>query len=317
MRPAPPRMASFMGSPLLDEAELGEAVAEDGGAVGVGLAEGKAVDGADLAHHGEGGLDGDGVGVAEEVAEERIPRLVEGAGTGEVALEGEADHLGHLGGDDVRGDGDDALGADGNHGEGKGVVAGENGEVGGNLADGGDAVDATAGFLDGADVGVLGEALDDGEGNLLGGAAGHVVEHDGDAEVGDGGEVAVEALGVGLVVVRGDLKGGVDAEADDFLGEEDGLFGGVGAGAGDDLGLAGDGLDGGLDDLKVVGGAEGGTFASGADGADAGNALFELPLDEGAERAVVNGTVVVEGGDEGGVDTFERDHGECSFWGRV
>ena len=128
--------------------------------------------------------------------------------------------------------------------------------------------------------------------------------------------MAVEALGRGLVVVGGDLERGVRAVGDRVARELDGLARGVAARAGDDLHAAGRVLDGLADHFLVLLVVEGGGFAGGADGADAGDAGGGLGLDERAERAVVDGAVLVERRDEGGVGALE--HGVRPFaWERA
>ena len=148
------------------------------------------------------------------------------------------DHLVALPGHDVGPHGDDAAAADGQQGQGDVVVAGPEGEVGPHaVGDPHGVGHVAAGLLDAADVGVLRQPLHGLRGDGAAGAAGDIVEDGGDGHrVGHGGEVAVHALLVGLVVVGGDEQQAVGPQ---LLGPQALLhhgLGAVGASAGDDRG---------------------------------------------------------------------------------
>ena len=111
--------------------------------------------------------------------------------------------MGHLLGDGVGSDGDEAGAADGKRGQGEGVVAGEDLEGAWGFGDElGDLREVAAGLLDADDVGDFGEAKD-GVGLEVGtGAAGDVVEQDRQVGgLGDGAEVLLLAFLAGAVVV--------------------------------------------------------------------------------------------------------------------
>ena len=84
-----------------------------------------------------------------------------------------------------------------------------------------------------------------------------------------------------------------------------GLGGGIGSGAGDNLHASGVVLDGNADDFEMFVGSDGGRFAGGPDGNDSGDTSSSLAIDEGAESVVINGAVA-ERGDERGVSAFEH-----------
>ena len=216
------------------------------------------------AHQFSGGLDGDGVGFDEEVREKPIVLEVEAAGFVPAASGGGVDEVGHGARDDVGGDADDANRTDSHHGQGEAVIAGQHGDVAGGL-DAADAVHAAAGFLDADHVRMPGQRSDGGHGNFAGGAPGHIVEHDWQAEVGHRREVADQAGLRGLVVVGGDLERAVGADLPGPPGQLQGFRCGVAAGARDDFDAAGGGLYGDADDLDVFMMVQGGRLAGGAD----------------------------------------------------
>ena len=172
-------------------------------------------------------------------------------------------------------------------GDGERVVAADDGDV----AEGEDfasEVEGAGGFLDGDDVGVLGEARDSRRGHGDARSAGDVVEDDGQIDaVGQGHEVAVEAFLAGLVVVGIDGEPGGGAGLPGEGVEFDGLGGGVGADAGDDRDAAARRGDGGFDDALVLGPVEGGRFAGGSDGDEAVDAAGDLAFDLFAEAVLV------------------------------
>lgn len=88
-----------------------------------------------------------------------------------------------------------------------------------------------SGFLDAHDIGhVTGDAGHGGGQHVAAGAAGHVVQDDGHGHFGtDGLEVLVQAFLRGLVVIGGDVQGGVRPDIFGELGQRDGFAGVVGA----------------------------------------------------------------------------------------
>ena len=138
------------------------------------------------------------------------------------------------------------------------------------------------GFLDAHDIGhVTGDAGHGGGQHVAAGAAGHVIQDDGHGHFGtDGLEVLVQAFLRGLVVIGGDVQGGVRPDIFGELGQRDGFAGVVGARAGDDGNAFVDLLDADADSgFMLVVGHRGG-FAGGAAGHEAVDALFDLPFDE-------------------------------------
>lgn len=123
---------------------------------------------------------------------------------------------------------------------------------------------------------------------------GDVVEHDGEADVGDGGEVLDEAGLRGLVVVGGDLEGAVRADFFGAAGEVEGFGGGVGAGAGEDFEAAGGGFHGDADDFDVFVVVQRGGFAGGADRHQTIHAVGHLKFNQLAQALVVDFTRAVE-----------------------
>ena len=228
-------------------------------------------------------------------------------GLGCVACEVVADEAGDLGGDEVRGDADHADRTDREERQGERVVAGEDFEFrregGAELVH---ALDAAAGFLDGDDVFEIAcEADGRLDGDLDAATAGDAVKNERDFDrLRDGGEVAVEALGAGLVVVGGHEQGGVGTGFFGGLGEVDRLGGGVRAGSGDDLATAGGGFDRDLDDAQVLVVIECRRLAGGSDGDDSRDAAGDLLLDEGLEGGDVE-LAVAKGRDERGVGSCE------------
>ena len=162
-----------------------------------------------------------------------------------------------------------------------------------SAADFGDLSDVSAGFLDGGDVGQLGETQQGIGLDVDAGAAGDVVEHDGLIDgFGDGLEVLVLALLGGLVVVGRGGEDGVDAlDFGGFGGFADGLGGGVGGCTGDDGDASGGDLDGDLDDLAPFVVREGGSFSGGSAGNQEVDSGFDLPGYERAQRFVIDRSI--------------------------
>jgi len=162
-------------------------------------------------------------------------------------------------------------------------------------------------------VRVLGQFGDGGHGDFAAGAAGDVVEHDRQAEVGHGRKVLDQAGLGGLVVVGGDLQGAVHAHGLRLGGQFEGFGGGIGPGAGDDLHAPGGGFHDDADHLEVLVHVEGGGFAGGAHGHEAVDAARDLEFDQLAEPTVVDRAVAAEGGDECGICAWK--HGFCLLLG--
>jgi len=148
-----------------------------------------------------------------------------------------------------------------------------------------------------------GQALDQGDGDVTRRAARHVVQDDGQPEVGDGGKVAVEPFGRRLVVVGRHLERRVCAAGLRGLRELDRLLRGVRAGAGDDLDTVGGVLGRDPDDFDVLLDGQRRRFAGGADRHDPGHPPGDLHVDQLAEADIVDGTVLVERRDDGGIGT--------------
>ena len=178
------------------------------------------------------------------------------------------------------------------------MKSGEDGEVRHEVLDGAHAIDRAGGLLDGDDVRMLREPRDDRERNFLARAPRHVVEDDGQPQVGDRHEVAVEPFRVRLVVVGRHLEARVcAAHRNRRLRERDGLGGRVRARARDDLDLARREFDGLLDHLVVLFVREGRRLAARPHRADALDAARDLFSHDGRKPAVVNRAVLCERGD--------------------
>ena len=196
-----------------------------------------------------------GAGFAEHDVVNGDELFVQAACFCDVAGEGGAAHVGEEFGGDVGGDGDDAVAAAEQEGQGSGVVAGVDGEAFGGAVDEVDfAGKGAAGFFDAGDVGDLCQAQDGVVVHVDDGAAGYVVDDHGDVYgFGDGFEVAVDAFLRGFVVVGDDGECGVGACFFGGLGEFDGFDGVVGACAGDDGDAFGGVFDGCFDDEGLFG----------------------------------------------------------------
>ena len=261
---------------------------------------------------GEGKFYGNGVGFDEEIFEEGVEFGVKGASFGVIAFEGGVDEGDDFGGDEIGGDADDADGACGDEGEGEGVVAGEDiegsGESGAECAD---AFDRAAGFFDGEDIGEgFGEASGEIDADFDAAAAGDGVEDDGNfGGFGDFRVVMEEAFLGGFIVIGSDDEGGGAAEFFGLDGEIDGFGGGIGAGAADDLAASFGEFDGEIDDVEMFVVGEGGGFARGADGDDAGDTGGDLGFDEMSEGVLID-EIVFERGDESGKSSRKHRKGE-------
>src|SRR5699024_3656303 len=134
-----------------------------------------------LAHHIQGGLDGNGIDLHEEaVGQSQILHRC-GQSLLPAALQVVHDHVVDLPGHDIGPHGDDAAAADGEEGDGDVVVAAPEGKVGADaVGDLHGVGHITAGFLDAADIGVLGKALHILHGDGAAGTARDVIEDAGD-----------------------------------------------------------------------------------------------------------------------------------------
>ena len=136
--------------------------------------------------------------------------------------------------------------------------------------------------------------------------SGDVVENAGDVDrVCHCSEVAVNTLGVALIVVRGDDQKAVRPQ---LLRPQALLqhgLGAVGAGAGDDGNASAHGLHHALEDGVVLLMGHGGAFAGGAQGEDGVGLAFQVPLDQLLELAEVYRAVVLEGRDQGYDGAFQ------------
>ena len=210
-------------------------------------------------------------------------------------------HLPHDAGDDVGGHRDDALGPQGHHGHHLVVVARPDVEVvPAQVAGVGQQGEVSAGLLHAVDLGVLGENLIalGGEGHA--GAAGHVVEDDGQlGAVGDVLIVLHKPRLAALVVVGGDVEQRVRPGVLGVEGQVHGGGGVVAPRAGDDLHPVVHPLDAVLHHSDVLPDGHGGRFAGGAAHADGVHTALDLIVDEAAEGVVVDIPVGVKGGGNG------------------
>ena len=115
----------------------------------------------------------------------------------------------------------------------------------------------------------------------------------------------VETFLRGLVVVRANLEGGIDAHFFRFLGQVDGLGRGVSACSCDDLHPAGIVLDCDANNLEVLLRADRWGFSGGSDWDDAGNPCGRLAINECAEGVVIDGAIA-KGSDECGMSACEH-----------
>ena len=269
------------------------------------------------AHHVERSLRRNRIHFIEERVHEVEAADLLGGRFGGAAREPVGAHLRTGGGVDVGVDADDARAAHAHDGDRDVVVAGPHLEVGAEEA--GDlhgVAHVARSFLDAADVRVLREALDDGDRDGAARAARHVVE---DAGHGDGvgrvGEVAVHALGVGLVVVRGDDEERVGAHRLVAAAHLDLRGRAVGARADDDGHASRDRVDRVAHDGGVLLVRHRGVFTRRAERENGARAAGDLALDEMGEGFEVHASVFVEGrdhGDDGASDVFELHRGSTS-----
>ena len=224
-------------------------------------------------------------------------------------------------GDQVRGTRDGARGA---HGVGSGDLAvGADEDVDvvalGSVDVALKVVHVAGAVLDALDVVHLGELGHDLGGDVLAGALGDVVEHDGDVHaLGDHGEVVLELVVADAHEVRVDDREGVGADGLGALGHLDGVLGGAGAGAHVHGHATGDLLDDELRELNLLVGGAHEELAVGAKGKDAVGAGGDDLLDELLAGLVVDGlrVVTVERGDDGDDDALELRHAvSCLNWG--
>ena len=220
-------------------------------------------------------------------------------------------HAGH----NIGVDGDDTAAADAHEGDGDVVIAGVQGEVRSDaVGDLHGVGHIAAGLLDAGDVGVGRQALHYGDGNGAAGAAGDIIEQAGDVHrVRRGGKVAVHALRIGLVVIRGNEQQGVGPHVLVL----DTLFhlggGAVGAAAHDDRHPAVHHLDGvgHYGGILLVG--HGGVFAGGTQRQNGVGTGGDLALQQIGQNLEVHAAVLMERSDHGhngSLQMFEF-HVEC------
>ena len=100
--------------------------------------------------------------------------------------------------------------------------------------------------------------------------------------------MGVQALLGRLVVIGRDHEDAVGADLLGVLAQADRLGGGIGAGAGDHRHAAGSRLDHQLDHALVLGVGQGRRLAGGADRDQTVGPLLDVPLDQRAERRLVD-----------------------------
>ena len=135
---------------------------------------------------------------------------------------------------------------------------------------------------------------------IAAGAAGHIVENDGQgAFVCHGGEMGDKTVLGGLIVVGSDHQNGVRPHLTGVAGVVQNVLGVVGAGAGNDGNPSGRLLYGVGDDLFLILRLNGGVLAGGAHDHQAVDAGADLEFHKAAQSLIVDGTVGVHGGDDG------------------
>ena len=252
-----------------------------------------------LAHQAEDGFGRARVGLPEVGIEEASEAAFDLACGGPVVIEGGVDHAGNLGGSFIRGDADEAIGANADGGQRKVVIAREDLEAFGEEVDElGDLRELARGLFDGLNIGGGGGQAGGGFGlKVRGGAAGNVVEHDRQRidGAGQGEEVLILALLRGLVVVG--IRGENGGDAGYFLeprGQAKEGAGGVVRATGPDGDAPGGGIDDGAEGLDPLLLFEGGGFTGRATGDDEVDAGLDLPFDESAKGVGVDRTVGAE-----------------------
>jgi len=229
------------------------------------------------AHEVEHCLDGRWIRLPEVGFEQLSEAALEFASFRPVVVERGANHSGDLARGFVGGDADEAMRTDADGTEGQVVVAGKNLEAArkdvGQL---GELRELAAGFLDGLNIsGRCGEARDSLRLEVRSGAAGHVVDADGQRidSAREGDEVLVLAFLAGLVVVRVGRQNG--AEARDALDQSslaDERLGGVVRAATPHRNTPGSGFDDDADGVKPLIFFKSSGFAGGAASHDKVNA---------------------------------------------
>ena len=242
------------------------------------------------AHGSHGGLDGDGVDLGEEGADELEILALHGRGAGHVSGEELVAQLRRLLGQEVRKHRDDALAAHGEDGHDLVVVAGVDVQLVAQqrlgLHNGGD---VAVGLLDGGDVGMLRQLHIGGGLDGRAGAGGDVVENEGlGGGVGDSVVHGHQAVLGGLIIVGCHHQAGVGAGLAGKAGEVDGVGRVVGAGAGDDGHPAGGALHGEGDGVAVLFVGEGGALAGGAADHQGVDSLVNLPVDKPPQLGKIN-----------------------------
>ena len=183
---------------------------------------------------------------------------------------------------------DNAFGADCQHRQRQGVVAREDRQLG-PAEDLAGLVDRSARLLDGDDVLDMGEPLDRLGFQVTARAGRYVVEHQGQrAGCGDPGEMRVEAILRGPVVIGGDNQRPVGAGLRGEAGQPDGLGGRARAGTGQDSSPARGLFDHGGDHPLVLEARQGRGFSRRAGRTEDGGALVNLPVNHPSQGALID-----------------------------
>jgi hypothetical protein len=284
---------------VAEEAKVGGEEVEAGSGCGSRGDEGQAHDVRGAAHEVKDGLDGSGIGLPEVGLEEGTELALYLPGFDPVILEGGADHGSKLGRRLVGGNADESLGADFNGSEGEVVVTGEDLELMGQGMDElGNLGQLSAGFLDGLDVGRgLGKPEDSCGIEVDSGAAGNVIEgyRNGIDSSGEGEEVLELAFLSGLVVVGIGGENGIDAaNLTEKCGEAEQGAGAVVSASGPNRNAACCSVHNYIDGEKPLVLIEGGGFAGGTASHQKVDSRFNLPVDERAQRLLVDCSIRLE-----------------------
>ena len=249
--------------------------------------------------------------------DERQKLALQRGAPGDIAIPEPGADLHGLAGQNVRQNGNDTAAAHGEDGDDLIVVAGVDAErITRERSRGHDAGNVAVGLLDASNHRVLRELLIGGGLDVDARAGRDVIDDDGLRRgVGDGGVHLDKAVLRGLVVVRGHDEHGVAADLAGVLCQADGVGRVVGAGAGDDGDAACRALCAVAQDLAVLFVGQRGAFAGGACDDEGVHALIDLPVDETAERRIVD-AFSGQRGDEGGCNAAEDgigSHNAVSF----
>ena len=161
--------------------------------------------------------------------------------------------------------------------------------------------EVAAGFFHAVDIGHIGQHLVGIGGEGHAGAAGHVVQDDGQIGAGRDVLIVLDQAGLaGLVVVGGDVEQGVCAVVLSMLGQVNGSGGIVAARAGNDLDPLVHPLDTEFHSGVMLANRHGSGLAGGAADTDSIHASGNLIIDKFSESVVIDVAACVKGSDEGG-----------------